>query len=398
MLTVSEAMNEIRKLAKVVAESEDITASESLDRILSCDIISPVNVPPNSNSAMDGYAFCYEEAVNKQFCLPITQRITPGMCPKPLLKNSAARIFTGGEIPPNADTVVAQEHCVRTNNEVAICKNTLKGSNIRPLGQDVKLGCRVLVKGKLVRPQEIGLLASMGITKVRVFRPLKVAIISTGDELAETNAVLEKGSLYNSNLPMLKALLKDINAVPYDLGNIKDKKELIKNALLQGVRECDVIITTGGMSVGEEDHLKEVIRSLGTINFWKVLIKPGKPIAFGNIQGTPVVGLPGNPGSVFVTFHVLVKPFLLKSQGRNATQPLVLSARANFSRAGEKREVYHRASTNIGNNTVSLLTNQSSGVLSTACRGNVFVRQRIGETINNEDLVDVLPYQWETSD
>ena len=197
---------------------------------------------------------------------------------------------------------------------------------------------------------------------------------------------------------MLKALLKDINAVPYDLGNIKDKQELIKNALLKGVRECDVIITTGGMSVGEEDHLKEVIRSLGTINFWKVLIKPGKPIAFGNIQGTPVVGLPGNPGSVFVTFHVLVKPFLLKSQGRTAIQPLMLRAHANFSRVGEKREVYLRASINISNNTVSLLSNQSSGVLSTACRGNVFVRQRIGETISNEDLVDVLPYQWETSD
>ena len=398
MLTVSEAINEIRKLATVVAETEDITTSESLDRILSGDIISPVNVPPNSNSAMDGYAFCHEEAVNKQFCLPISQRITPGMCPKPLLKNSVARIFTGGEIPPNADTVVAQEHCVRTNNEVAICENTLKGSNIRHLGQDVKLGCRVLVKGKLVRPQEIGLLASMGITNVRVFRPLKVAIISTGDELAETNAALEKGSLYNSNLPMLAALLKDINAVPYDLGNIKDKQELIKNALLKGVRECDLIITTGGMSVGEEDHLKEVIRSLGTINFWKVLIKPGKPIAFGNIQGTPVVGLPGNPGSVFVTFHVLVKPFLLKSQGRTAIQPLMLRAHANFSRVGEKREVYLRASINISNNTVSLLSNQSSGVLSTACRGNVFVRQRIGETISNEDLVDVLPYQWETSD
>ncbi|MAJ80695.1 MAG: molybdopterin molybdenumtransferase MoeA [Porticoccaceae bacterium] len=397
MLTVTEAMNKIKSLAKVVAQTDNISVSESLDRILSSDIISPINVPHNRNSAMDGYAFSHKEAFNKQFYLPISQRITPGMSPKPLIKNSAARIFTGGEIPLNADTVVAQEHCVRTNNDIAICKSTKKGSNIRPLGQDVKVGCRALVKGKSIRPQEIGLLASMGISNVCVFRPLKVAIISTGDELVDTNDVQNKGSIYNSNLPMLKALLRDIHAIPLDLGNIKDNKKLIRNTLLRGVRECDVIITTGGMSVGEEDYLKDVILGLGTINFWRVLIKPGKPIVFGDIAGTPVIGLPGNPGSVFVTFHVLVKPFLFKCQGRTGIEPLVLKARANFSRASEKREVYHRASTDGFGETVSLLPNQSSGVLSTSCSGNVFVRQRIGETINHGDFVDVLPYRFERS-
>ncbi|OUU35420.1 MAG: hypothetical protein CBC09_09245 [Cellvibrionales bacterium TMED49] len=392
MLTVTEAINEIKNLASAVAETDNICISESLDRVLSSDLISPINVPQSNNSAMDGYAYCHKDAVSKQFYLPVSQRITPGMSPKPLVKNSAARIFTGGEIPLNADTVVAQEHCVRRNNDIAICESTAKGSNIRPLGQDIKLGCRVFVKGKSIHPQEIGMLASMGISHISVFRPLRVAIISTGDELIGTEDALDKGLIYNSNLPMLKALLRDINAIAYDLGNIKDDKGLISNALLKGATECDVIITAGGMSVGEEDHLKDVIRSLGTINFWRVLIKPGKPIAFGNIKGTPVIGLPGNPGSVFVTFHVLVKPFLFKCQGRTGVEPLILKARANFSRAGEKREVYHRASTNTAGDTVSLLPNQSSGVLSTACSGNVFVRQRIGETIRHEDLVDVLPY------
>jgi molybdopterin molybdotransferase len=390
MLTVTEAISQLTSAAVLPTERESLLVTDSLGRILAEDIISTISVPPADNSAMDGYAFCYADAVSHDFKLSLSSRIPAGVAPAPLEKNTVARIFTGAEIPVNADTVAVQENCVDHGGWVTIDSGVVAGGNVRSQGQDILEGCCILTAGSKVRAQEMGLLAAIGVKTVSVYRRLKIAIFSTGDELVDPGLPLAPGQIYNSNRATLIGLIQTLGLTPIDLGTVGDSPEATATILKDAAVAGDIIISAGGMSVGDEDYVKDAVASAGAVAFWTVAIKPGRPIAFGHVAGTPFIGLPGNPASVFATFMVLARPFLLASQGSLDTEPKIVKARAQFDKAGEHREVYLRARlTDAG---VEIFPNQSSGVLSSACWGEVFVRQQSGESIAIGDMIDVLPY------
>lgn len=390
MLTVTEAINRLTSAAARPTEMESVLVTGSLGRILATDIISPISVPPADNSAMDGYAFCYADAVSHDFKLSLSTRIPAGVAPTPLAKNTVARIFTGAEMPVNADTVAMQENCIDQEGWVTIDSGVVAGANVRPLGQDIRSGHCILAAGSKIRAQEMGLLAAVGLKTVPVYRRLKIAIFSTGDELVEPGLPLAAGQIYNSNRATLIGLIQTLGLIPIDLGTVADDPEATAAVLKDAAAAGDIVISAGGMSVGDEDYVKDAVAAAGAIAFWTVAIKPGRPMAFGHVAGTPFIGLPGNPASVFATFMVLARPFLLASQGAADTAPKMLKGRAQFDKPGERREVYLRAK--LTDSGVEIFPNQSSGVLSSACWGEVFVRQKSGQSIQVGDLIDVLPY------
>jgi len=390
MISVSTAIEQLITTAKTTDVKEQLTVTQSLGRVLAADFIATINVPPADNSAMDGYAFCYADALKNNFQLPTSQRIPAGVAPTPLEPSTVARIFTGAEIPAGADTVAMQENCTEQDGTVTIGNAVTAGANIRRQGQDIQSGQTILNAGTKLRAQEMGLLSSIGIKTVEVYKPLKVAIFSTGDELVEPGDSLQPGQIYNSNRATLIGLIQSLGMTVVDLGTVPDSLEATEAVLKKAAAEGDIILSAGGVSVGDEDYVKDAVANLGSIDFWRVAIKPGKPLAFGQIEGTPFIGLPGNPASVFVTFMILARPFLFASQGLKTVLPQPLKAIAQFAKSAEKREVYLRA--RLTDNGVEIYPNQSSGVLSSACWGEVFVKQQSGQSIEIGDLVDVLPY------
>lgn len=394
MLTVEEATSKLGSSAVCKSESKSILLTDSLGHVLSQDIVPKVDVPPANNSAMDGYAFCYADAVSKNFKLPLSDRIPAGIAPPPLADDSAARIFTGAELPIGADTVAMQENCLVKNGEVILDPMILSGANVRARGQDIQSDRLLLPAGTIVRAQEMGLLSSVGKKNISVFQPLRIGVLSTGNELVEPGKTLLPGQIYNSNRALLVGLISSMGMQPIDLGIAEDNLAATADLLKKGAEKCDIVICCGGVSVGDEDYVKRAVEGVGCIDFWRVAIKPGKPIAFGAIANVPFFGLPGNPASVFVTFKILVRPFLLASQGCTDTDPKVICARAAFDKPAENREVYLRGRLSNGSFDVEVFPNQSSGILSSACWGDVFVRQKIGETINKGNLVDVVPYSF----
>ena len=369
---------------------ESVPVHEALGRVVAADIVAAVDVPPAANSAMDGYAYCAADAAANKYRLALSQRIPAGAAPAALEPGTVARIFTGGEIPAGADTVAMQENCVDSDGWVKLDKKAEAGANIRAQGQDIQAGAVIVTAGTRLRAQEMGLLSSVGIAAVEVFKPLKVAIFSTGDELVEPGMPLHQGQIYNSNRATLIGLIEALGMVPVDLGVVPDRLAATQHVLKKAAMRGDVIISAGGVSVGEEDYVKTAVEKVGAVEFWKVAIKPGKPLAFGHVENTPFIGLPGNPASVFTTFMILARPFLLACQGCTAVKTRPLQAPALFAKAGEKRQVYLRGRLTGGG--VEIYPNQSSGVLSSACWGDVFVVQKPGQSIEQADLVDVLPY------
>ncbi|WP_235015546.1 gephyrin-like molybdotransferase Glp [Oceanicoccus sp. KOV_DT_Chl] len=325
LMPVEEALTKIIASAQPLAEFESVSLLLALGRVLAEDQRSTIDVPPCDNSAMDGYAFCFKDIAasgtarnssNESRELVVSQRIAAGAIGKPLKAGTAARIFTGAAIPEGADTVVMQEDTNAFGEAIRIIDTVKFGQHVRPKGQDIRAGGLVMAKGRRLQPQDIGLLASIGMTSVKVYRQLKVAVLSTGDELVEPGQTLAEGQIYNSNRYTLTALLTAMGCEVLDGGIVADDFERTCQQLKQLSSQADVIISSGGVSVGEEDHVKAAVESLGELALWKLNIKPGKPLAFGTVNGTPFFGLPGNPSSVFVTFCLLAKPYLLAAMGR----------------------------------------------------------------------------------
>lgn len=390
MISVNEAHARLRSFHRLLAGDESIGLKGGLGRVLATDIVSGIDVPPADNSAMDGFALRREDWHGPEQALEISQRITAGCPPHTLKPGTAARIFTGAETPDGADIVVMQEKCRTDGGHVWIETIGEAGANIRPQGQDIRRGATVLKAGHRLRPQDLGLIASLGFNTIDVKQRLKVAIISTGEELVEPGEVLKPGQIYNSNRYMLQALLESWGFAVADFGITADDPKIISDVMTEASRQADAIITTGGVSVGEEDHVKAVVQSLGHIDLWRVAIKPGKPFAFGDVLGTPFLGLPGNPVSAFITALVLARPFLFDCQGLGHSDIIPLRQTALFDKKGSFRQEYLRVrSVDAG---VEMFEKQSSGVLFSTSWGDALVVQKPDQDIKKGEPVDVIPY------
>jgi len=390
MLSVSEAIATLLEHAQCLVGTETCDLLDARGRTLAADVVADIDVPPADNSAMDGYALRHADWQESSPALRLSQRITAGSSPAMLEPGTAARIFTGAEIPPGADTVVMQERCEGLEASVRILELPPVGANIRRRGQDVERGQRVLSVGRRLRSQDLGLAASLGCASVQVFRRLRVAILSTGDELIEPGESAGPGQIYNSNRFIMKGQLSAWGFDVADLGVARDNPDAVRESLTRAAEQADVIITSGGVSVGEEDHVKGVVEALGSLDLWRIAIKPGKPLAFGRVLGKPFIGLPGNPVSVFVTLMVIARPYLFACQGIGDLLLEPLAAVAGFSRRGSTREDYLRVRET--ENGLELFGNQSSGVLTSTCWADGLVRQKVGEDIAPGQRVDYLPF------
>lgn len=387
---INEALSQLLAAARPVTEFERLPLADALGRVLAEDIRSPVAVPPADNSAMDGYAYAFADLALSP--LPVSQRIPAGTAPAPLTPGTAARVFTGAEIPEGADTVAMQEDCVlAADGRVTLPVGARAGQNVRPRGQDIAPGAVVAAAGTRLVPAHLGLLASVGVAELPVYRRLRVALLTTGDELAEPGATLGPGQIYNSNRTLLSALLAQAGCEVRDAGVVADTAPATRSALAEAARHADLVLSTGGVSVGEEDHVKGAVQALGALALWAIAIKPGKPLAFGRVGDTPFVGLPGNPVSGFVTFAVLVRPYLRACQGMKDTTPTPWRLPAGFStkKPGERSE-YLRV--RVGRDgRLEAHPHQGSGVLSSAAWAEGLGVVPPGATVAENQLLDFYP-------
>jgi len=323
----------------------------------------------------------------------VSDRIPAGTVGQTLKPGSVARIFTGAPVPEGADAVIMQEVTELVGEEVRFNEVARPGQNIRQSGQDIRKGTTILSKGRNLRSQDIGLLASVGCGQVEVFKKLKIAVMSTGDELIEPGTALKPGQIYNSNHPTLQAMILQLGMEPVDLGLVEDSKEATEQALLRGAEISDCIISSGGVSVGEEDYVKGAVEKLGNLDLWRIAMKPGKPLAFGYVRGTPFFGLPGNPVSSFVTFMLIARPYLLKSQGSEALELVSIHGVTDFDMKPGSRREYLRVRTaqdDTGQVIVSNFSDQGSGVLSSVSWADGLAEIEIGREIRKGDKVRVI--------
>lgn len=403
LIPVEEALATLLSQARQKNSHELIPLIDALGRIIAEDQKAATSQPPMDNSAMDGYAINTRDISSSQpFTLfPIQQRIAAGDAAKSLEAGKAARIFTGAMMPAGANAVVMQEQCEVHEEGILIPQGVNDGQNIRSKGEDFKAGDILITKGTSLRSMELGLLAAMGIAEVCVSKPLKVMVLSTGDELAEPGESLKVGQIYNSNRYTLAGLLKGMGCEFMDGGIIADDFEITKQQLQNAARQADVVITSGGVSVGEEDHVKNALEDIGQLKLWKLAIKPGKPLAYGDIKqddsSTPFFGLPGNPAAVLVTFSILVRPYLLKTLGAKNLAPDMMAGKACFARTKPSiRREYLRARLALDDKGIAAITtypSQSSGMLRSASWANGFAIVDAHQTVAEGDLVSFIPFQ-----
>ncbi|MFN3355178.1 MAG: gephyrin-like molybdotransferase Glp [Pseudomonas sp.] len=371
LLPVEQAIDQLLAQAPSPPSTEVVPLAQALGRVTAEEVFSPLDLPGWDNSAMDGYALRAFDVPEQGGYLVLAGRIAAGQCSDvPLLAGQTVRIFTGAPLPPGADSVVPQERC-RVYGERIWCPPLRLGEHVRKRGEELQRGQRVMSAGKRLRAQDIGLLAAAGIPRVKVYRPLRVCLLSSGDELREPGEPLARGQIYNSNRHLVAALLRGWGVEVLDYGVMADALATSRDALLLASSECDLLLTTGGVSVGEEDHLKQAIQALGSVAFWRLAIQPGKPLAFGAVAGKPWIGLPGNPSAALVTALVVVRPFLLRAQGAERVLPVPISVVAGFEwLKPNKRRQYLRARLNPGVDgqlRAVLHPQQSSAMLTAAC-------------------------------
>lgn len=367
--------------------------ADALGATLAVDVAAPLALPAFDNSAMDGYALRASDVTAGRL-LPVSQRILAGQAPSPLVSGTAARIFTGALLPEGADSVVMQEACTVVDGSVRPPDTVTAGSHVRRCGEDVAQGSPLLPRGRRLRPQDLGLLASVGMSSVDVYRPLRVAVLVTGDELREPGgAQLRAGEIFNSNGPMLSAMVRRCGLQVIETGRVADSEQAVAQALGDAAAAADVIVSTGGVSVGEADHVRSQVERLGALSLWRIAIKPGKPLAFGRVGDVPFIGLPGNPSSVFVTFAVLARPYLLACQGRDEREMPRVTARAGFSvTSAGSREEYLRVALLPGDHGAEAVPagSQSSGALSAATRAQALAVVPPDTLIASGDAVDII--------
>ncbi len=393
------ALAELLAFAGSVVRAESVCTFDADGRVLAQDLVSALDVPAHDNSSMDGYAVRCSDWADASTVFQVNQRIPAGSSGSFLGPVSAARIFTGAPIPPGADAVVMQEDCELVGGAgggVRVRLQPRPGQWIRRHGEDVTSGAAVLRKGARLTPASMGMAASIGFDALEVAPRVRVALFSTGDELVMPGDVapadMRPGAIYNSNRFFLKALLVRLGCIVTDLGIVPDRLDATIAALKNASQQHDLILTSGGVSVGEEDHIKPAVESLGQLNLWQIAMKPGKPFAYGKINQAHFIGLPGNPVSSFVTFLVLVRPFILKLQGATelAPQSIALPAHFDWPRADKRRE-FLRVRLNAAGG-LDLFENQSSGVLTSAVWGDGLVDNAAGQTIAQGDKVPFIPF------
>ncbi|QWE17699.1 molybdopterin molybdotransferase MoeA [Polynucleobacter sp. AP-Nino-20-G2] len=403
MLTAQQALDHLLSHAKAVPESEKVTMQAALGRVLAEDVNSLVDVPPLDNTSMDGYAVRSADTQTLGSILKVAQRIPAGSMGKQLEPGTVARIFTGAPVPPGADAVVMQEDCAIPEGAVDhVQVNTIPmaGQWIRRRGEDLSAGKVALSAGTFLRPQELGVAASAGLTHVSVKRKVKVAAFFTGDELSLPGEQLKPGGIYNSNRDTLLACLKSLGCDATDFGIVPDSLRATRETLRAASKDHDLIITSGGVSVGEEDHIKPAVSAEGRLDLWQIAIKPGKPLAFGAVRKSDetktgeawFIGLPGNPVSSFVTFLLFVRPFILKLQGRDSGHAQSYPMRADFDwLKADRRNEFLRVKINPQGG-LDIFPNQSSGVLTSASWGDGLIDCPPGATFKAGDMVKYIPF------
>ncbi len=399
LMTTAEALEHLTGRVSRVTEDEEVPLTQGLGRILAEDLVAPADVPPHDNSAVDGYAVYFDDLdPDGETRLPVRGRAAAGHpLAGPAKRGAAVRIFTGAPMPEGPDTVMMQEDCRLEDGNVVIPPGIRCGANRRVHGEDIRAGSRVLARGQRLRAQDLGQAAAVGRTTLQVSRPLRVALFSTGDELREPGTPLDPGCIYDSNRVTVAALLQGLGCRVADLGILRDRADTIRGALEQAAGRHDLIVTTGGVSVGEEDHVKQAVEALGKIHFWRLAIKPGRPIALGQVGRVPLVGLPGNPVAVVVTFVNLVRPMILSLMGGADLAPHHFRVRAGFDHKKKKnRREWVRARLEAdgeGGWRAIKYPRQGAGILSSLVESDGLVELPEDMTyLETGTLVDFLPF------
>jgi molybdopterin molybdotransferase len=398
LMSVDDALARIDERVTAIVETETVPLAAACGRILAQDVVAAMNQPPHANSAVDGYAFAHADLIPDCITeLSVTGRAAAGHpLGRPARRGEAIRIFTGAPMPEGTDTVMMQEDCIIENGRVRLKPGIRKGANRRHAGEDVREGEVALGAARRLSPADLGFAAALGCCELPVFRPLRVALMSTGDEIRDPGAPLPPGAIYDANRFMLAALLHGLGCTVTDLGIRPDREAALVDTLAGASATHDLIVTSGGVSTGEEDHIKAAIERLGSLHFWRLAIKPGRPVALGQIGGVPLIGLPGNPVAVIVTFVVLARPLILKLAGAAACPPRLYPVQSGFGyRKKPGRREYLRASVKRGDDALVAVKypKDGAGIISSVVQSEgLVVIDEATSDLTPGASVDFLPF------